>query len=277
MCIRDRCSFLDEKGCICNLSVVYVARDLDRIPAVKLEDMELFCVTRKMEALERRLSVVEAVNLDPLTAKLDYLSERLDTHQRVMAVAVDKVSTAVMSTEHVEDQSSADTAVKDTGAAVVVDGQLLPVPTTELVTKAEASDFATVLSKSRAHKQQNTPVTPGRAHKQHNTPHEVRPAFRLRGAKDLGNTRGTIRTVPRKSVLAAFVGRLHIDTTEEELSSFLTSEGMKGIVCKKLKPKDGQIFRTAAFYVTCCLESKELFYDECRWPDGVELRDWVYK
>ena len=78
-------------------------------------------------------------------------------------------------------------------------------------------------------------------------------------------------------MLAAYVGRIHPDTTEEELTTYLEQEGMKGIVCRKLKPKDGKTYRTAAFYVTCGKESGNLFYNENCWPVGVELRDWVYK
>jgi len=52
---------------------------------------------------------------------------------------------------------------------------------------------------------------------------------------------------------------------------------MKGVVCRKLKPKDGKVYKTSAFYVTCCTDSASLFYDENCWPDGVELRDWIYK
>ena len=78
-------------------------------------------------------------------------------------------------------------------------------------------------------------------------------------------------------VLAAFVGRLHKDTTAEDLTTYLTAEGMRGIVCRKLTCKNGRVFDTAAFYVTCCRDSADLFYDEQRWPEGVELRDWVYK
>ena len=88
---------------------------------------------------------------------------------------------------------------------------------------------------------------------------------------------GTVTAIPRKPVLAAFVGRLHLDTTEEVLTEYLKDVGMKGVVCKRLKSKDQQKFRTAAFYVSCCVESKDLFYNEECWPAGVELRDWVYK
>lgn len=98
--------------------------------------------------------------------------------------------------------------------------------------------------------------------------------IRVKGSRnDVGEK---LKTVPRKTVLAAYVGRLHVDTTPEDLSEFLVNEGMKGIVCQKLKAKEGRTFKTAAFYVTCSPESSDLFYDENCWPEGVELRDWVY-
>jgi len=48
--IIELCTILDEKGCSAQLPA-YVAKNLDRIPAVKPEDMELFCVSQKLEAL----------------------------------------------------------------------------------------------------------------------------------------------------------------------------------------------------------------------------------
>ena len=98
---------------------------------------------------------------------------------------------------------------------------------------------------------------------------------RIRGSKSSGGE--TVSGVPRKSVLAAFVSPLHRDTTEKDLTTYLVAEGMRGVVCRKLKDKPGYVFRTAAFHVTCSRESESLFYDEKHWPDGVELRDWVYK
>ena len=60
---------LDEKGCLDRLPT-HVARNLERVPSVKLEDMELYCVSQKLESLDKRLSAVESVN-----AKLDRVSE----------------------------------------------------------------------------------------------------------------------------------------------------------------------------------------------------------
>jgi len=104
----------------------------------------------------------------------------------------------------------------------------------------------------------------------------VRQPVKVLGSGGSSTLCDKVKAVPRKKVLAAYVGRLHSDTTEEILTEFLTDMGIKGAVCKRLKAKNGQIFRTAAFYVTCCEESKDLFYNESCWPDGAELRDWIY-
>ena len=100
--------------------------------------------------------------------------------------------------------------------------------------------------------------------------------IRVKGSRSPEDVGEKLKTVPRRAVLAAYVGRLHPDTTEEELSQFLADEGVKGVVCKKLVSKTGTKFKTAAFYVTCSTDSRETFYAEKSWPDGVELRDWVY-
>ena len=83
-----------------------------------------------------------------------------------------------------------------------------------------------------------------------------------------------VKAVPRE--LACFVGRLDASTTAEDLHEYLTAKGMKGVYCRKLEPKNGRVFKTAAFKVTCCVESRHLFLDESCWPGGAELRDWVY-
>jgi hypothetical protein len=104
-----------------------------------------------------------------------------------------------------------------------------------------------------------------------------KPAFNfsktvVRGRRQAENC--SLKAVPRQ--LTCFVGRLHVDVTEGELNDFLIGQGMKGVICKKLVPKDGRTFRTSAFRVSCCMESADLFYDEALWPTGVELRDWVF-
>jgi len=83
-----------------------------------------------------------------------------------------------------------------------------------------------------------------------------------------------VKAVPR--VLACFFGRLDPATTAEDLHEYLTFKGINDMYCHKLEPKNGKVYKTAAFKVTCCLQSCHLFQDESSWPDGAELRDWVY-
>lgn len=85
---------------------------------------------------------------------------------------------------------------------------------------------------------------------------------------------GTVKAIQRP--LTCFVGRLDINTTETDLSDYLNSVGIRNAVCKKLSAKDGRVFKTAAFRVTCCTDYHDAFYNESNWPIGAEVRDWVF-
>jgi len=101
------------------------------------------------------------------------------------------------------------------------------------------------------------------------------PKTTLRGKSCSSSTSTSIRAVPRR--LHAFVTRLHIDTTEEDLTNWLKEKGVTAVKCKRIVPKDGRQFDTAAFHVSCDLSATERFYDEDSWPDGAEMRDWIFR
>lgn len=98
-----------------------------------------------------------------------------------------------------------------------------------------------------------------------------RPPVKLVGKRAV---RDGVRTVVRP--LTCFVARLHIDTTEEELTNYLAESGIPHTKCTRIKPKDGRRFYTAAFRVSCDPQYRDIFYNEDSWPEGAELRDWVY-
>lgn len=97
---------------------------------------------------------------------------------------------------------------------------------------------------------------------------------RVRGTKSTTGGGTAIQTVPRR--LTAFVSRLALDTTSDDLHDFLTEAGLKDVQCTKMKSKDGKVFRSAAFRVSCSDVSRDLFYNENIWPDGCLLRDWYF-
>jgi hypothetical protein len=103
-------------------------------------------------------------------------------------------------------------------------------------------------------------------------------AITVKGTRTVASTgaESTIKAVPRKERLYAYVGRLVIDTTEVKLSKYLADTGISNVKCRRLKEKDGVKYNSAAFFVSCDAESREQFYNESNWPDGAELRDWVF-
>ena len=76
---------------------------------------------------------------------------------------------------------------------------------------------------------------------------------RLCGTKKAGNTQ--VKAVPRQ--LVAFVGRLNVDTTAQDLTSFLNESGLHSVTCRKLEAPGGKVFTTAAFRVSCPAEGND--------------------
>jgi len=97
-----------------------------------------------------------------------------------------------------------------------------------------------------------------------------KPPVRIRGRASSGNIKG----VPRQ--LTSFADRIRQDVTEEDLTNYLRDQGIIDVKCRKLVLKDGRTFRTSAFRVSCSSQYEVIFYDEARWPEGVEIRDWVF-
>jgi len=100
----------------------------------------------------------------------------------------------------------------------------------------------------------------------------VRKKVRVCGkAMDTGSN---VKAVPR--LLTCFAGRLDASVTAEDLTAFLKDKGVADAKCVKLVPKNGQVFRTSAFRVSCSAVYESVFYDESSWPVGAELRDWIF-
>ena len=93
-----------------------------------------------------------------------------------------------------------------------------------------------------------------------------------------GKKQSTIKSVPRRSVV--FASRLDIETSGDELKKMLEEAGLEEVKVIKIKPKDGVIFKTSAFCVSCLADSgsgSRSIYDEDIWPEGVEVREWVFR
>jgi len=236
-------SFVDECAAIDRLPK-FVAANLERVPPLQSDVLDLCLAVNRIAALESKMEQL----------MLNYVQ----TPSPQLPVGVLAESLRTPSTAGVSADTQPLSTTTTTSASPVV----------EVQDNDEWSPTWTSVVNDAAHSADEWQTV---AHQRKDKP---KPTVRVRGVKA---NEGTVTAIPRKPVLAAFVGRLHLDTTEEQLTEYLKKEGMKGVVCKRLKPKESQKFRTAAFYVSCCVESADLFYNEVCWPAGVELRDWMYK
>jgi hypothetical protein len=229
----------------------YVAVDLMRVPTVAPGDVDIYTLAASMENMKHQMTLVLS-RLSAVEARPSP-SEQAAVDWPVLPSKAARPSTGVQ----------------------WMAGQMAPKETQEPSERAARTEGVAGHDKQGEAEWQIVPVSqkkkpiPVTASRQ-------RVPIRVKGARGASSETESIKTVPRREILAAYVGRLHPETTAEELTSYLAKEGIKGIVCKKLLSKDGRKFTTAAFYVTCCAESRDLFYSEHCWPEGAELRDWVY-
>ena len=99
-----------------------------------------------------------------------------------------------------------------------------------------------------------------------------KPTVRVHGRASASSQK--VKGVPRQ--LVCCVSRLDLDVTEDDLTTVLQNQGILDVKCRKRKASDGRQFRTSAFRVACSSQFESLFYNETTWPEGAELRDWVF-
>jgi len=230
----------------------FVAADLERVPHTKPEDLDLCALARKVTLLEstvaRHSAVIQVVNMQWANDSADH-AEHISPRANIPGNIGDKTHSA---------GSSAD------GAG---DGSL------SAVSGDPGSSWADYVAAMASTTDNDGFTTVNRTYKPRPAAWPAAPAARLRGSRAMGVS-DPIKTVPHR--LTAFVGRLHKDTSSEDLCDYLKSAGIIDPLCTKIVRKDGKLFDSAAFWVSCNTVSKDAFYDEANWPIGCELCDWIF-
>ena len=224
----------------------FVAVNLERLPPFRTDELDLCTAVRRISALEEKVATVVSQCMDMVSASVAASRTVLVDPSRPMMSVVDMPTSAPAAMDN-------RTTATDVSTVAVDDGN--SSSWADLASNINSSDFVQV---SRHRSQAATkPRAP-----------------RLQGKKISASGESGVRGIPRR--LMAFVGRLHRDTTADELTECLKSAGIIDVRCRKLSSKDGRTFNISAFYVYCSTQYSELFYDENIWPSGCELRDWVW-
>lgn len=238
----------------------YTAANLGRLPSVCPGDVDVFAIATSVAALASQLEVV--------IKRLDAIEQHgAGTVSSVLNLMLDRLN-VMESKDNLEPKKSVSTSVTlDTKCSSITGTQpsiaqansVNPPSLTSTSVPPPVSWATTASANNEGWKEVSR---------------KTKVAVKVKGTRsDL-----SVKAVPRKEIVAAFVGRLNPDTEENDLRDFLTSAGLNDVKCKKLKVKDGQKFKfnTAAFFVSCSADCKELFYDGSTWPEGAEVRDWVF-
>lgn len=238
----------------------FVADDLDRVPgSVRAVD------SAGTSTLPEVTRLIETVNgmLSKFALTMDSVIQRLDNIDRKQAVSSASLSDLALQKIDILEKKLMSLSTISNGPADSVTVSALPNP----VNLDE--DDGTVVGGS-----ENTTSWAGQvkelAKADPKTMFHSKPVIRVHGRASDSSVKG----VPRP--LTCFAGRLHCDVTANELATYLKEQGILDAQCYKLVAKNGQVFNTSAFRVSCSPQFKFLFYDESVWPDGVELRDWVF-
>jgi len=68
----------------------YAARNLDRIPVIKVEEHEVFCISKKVEVMEQKLAALDAIKFTELSGKIEEAVLRLAADHNTMHDVLDR-------------------------------------------------------------------------------------------------------------------------------------------------------------------------------------------
>jgi len=210
----------DEEGFLEQLPM-FAAVDLCNIPALAPEELDVCSLIKKMHELEALV-----VNHSK------HVQSQLD---EIKAVHNDKI---IAMSKPMPMIMSNDTVPASSGACMKNDEVRDGNDWATMVSQISDDDFIQVARPKRLKKEAVSP--------------------KLRRVVGT-NTDAAVKVVGVPRRIAAYVGRLNVDTTVEDMESMLTSAGVKDIKCRKLKAKDGKYSQLLHFLCLVRLGPKRFF------------------
>ena len=262
----------------------FVAEDMDRVPGAFVTadgtaDSSLAEVGKLVANVNQVLSQFTAT-MDMIILRLDAVESKLGTTDTITSEAIlkrlDNIEKKISSVSTLPHVMSAGSAVSAGLAAAPASSSSSPVALSSSSSSLPPSRTESTASSISPTDGAGTVKSWADQARDLRTadPQQVfvnrKPTVRVWGKA----SNSTIKAVPRQ--LTCFVGRLHLEVTGEELATFLHQQGILDAQCEKLVAKNGRVFNTSAFKVTCSPQFESLFFDESKWPAGVELRDWIF-
>ena len=277
----------------------FAAVNLERVPSFKCEDVDVFVMARKIEAIESRLSAVDSLLTcdSALLKKLDAIDVKLLPVTQSMQSGGSGVRTVASADTIINSNSRlpvadectvGDNTNKDEMARADVrssDNQTISWVSVAALRPGVSEDDADFVPVSRAKKnfrtgqsQNAVPQGPISATHSHSSGDAKKRKLQIRGVKQPvadSSLRSCIKIVKK---LVLHVDNLNSDCTAEILRDFLTNQHIEVYTCFTAKSwmRDCDKEGVNAFRVCISAECKNAIYDPSIWPEGVIIREWKF-
>jgi hypothetical protein len=243
----------------------FAAIKLDRIPCIKIDDMEIFTVVSKMKSIEDRLSAVEA-----LSGGKDILKGKLSDFENRIGMC-EKAESANLSTSAVISKCGSRTDNNDSDQ---VAGPSFADVANRLGGN-EASGF-TVVQRKKPVVHRVSAANIKVAHGTKGSGQRVH----IFGSKE-SHTGSHIKSgiaIAHKSVM--HIDNLDTDCTPESLTHYVEKDlNVKVVSCFTSKSwmREKDIIPVTAFRLCVDSKDKDTIFSSLNWPMGVVVRDWIFK
>ncbi|XP_049884440.1 uncharacterized protein LOC126379667 [Pectinophora gossypiella] len=264
----------------------FVAKDLNRLPPITFDHVDVTSLLKDILVLKQSVSAIrsdfvqrpEVVEVKELLAEFRQELDQLRAPHEIIKYKKIAGESVAKSYKQVASQKIGTQSANCGTQAVCADARApsLPLPPARL---SRTSLDQTLQREER-------PLNCARSDDNFDTSLEksfktvVNGKKRRKAKKNISNKKGTaiiasskIRIAPRLSYI--YASRFHEDTTEKDISEFVSESGHHTQKVEKLP----QFRRTsfASFKLTILQEQEATFLSESFWPSGVEYRKYIYR
>jgi len=273
-------SIADEKKVISSLPR-YAALDLMRIPCVKLEDMDLFVLTQKVESLE-----VKAIGVEGLITRLSGIEEALiQVKNAVSGSAGAGVPVTTLTLDRgitlkddcVEDSSTSPpnvVACGDPSTSWADAARPSISPGTEFVKVVSKKHRASALARNNP---PSSSIASAGSDVQQRTK-SAAPSRRILGTAACSGS-GLFKSGVSLLKKAVFhVDNLYDECSVDTLKEFLANQNIGVLSCFPAKSwmRGSNVGKVSSFRVCVAAADKDLFTNPSLWPEDVIIRAWLF-
>lgn len=264
--------WLDERKLL-DLLPAYYAENIDRIPPVRLEDVEVYSMAHKMEALEKRFekfeklleSGISGLHMSPLGNAASNLEKRSSAETSAQSDPLRSSRVSTVKGDSAIEGTWSDAVGRTAQGALQLGDNVIGDAQATSDSPNEESPFTVVARRKPKIKKQTMD-------KQDLSKPQRR--ARICGESASSSLKSGV-FIQRKVVF--HVDNVDPESTVESVENFLKSGQVDVINCYIAKSWIREHEKVAAFRICVAAKDREKVLDKALWPSGIIVREWKFK